>query len=69
MMALPPKRHFLHAAWLRFAHPVTGVEIDLRSRLPEDLRTALIKVGEGDIPADTPDPLEHLGFYETGHRS
>ena len=65
LMSLPPKRHFLHAAWLRFAHPVTGVEIDLRSPLPEDLRAALIKVGEGDIPADTRDPLEHLGFYKT----
>jgi 23S rRNA pseudouridine1911/1915/1917 synthase len=64
LVALPSKRHFLHAAWLRFAHPVTGAEIDLRSKLPEDLRVALVKVADGDIP-DVPDPLDHLGFYVT----
>jgi 23S rRNA pseudouridine1911/1915/1917 synthase len=63
LVALPPKRHFLHAAWLRFKHPVTGQDIDLRSPLPEDLRTAMVKVAEGAIPADAPDPLDLLGFY------
>ncbi|MEX2152222.1 MAG: RluA family pseudouridine synthase [Gemmatimonadaceae bacterium] len=63
LVALPPKRHFLHAAWLRFKHPVTGEEIDIRSPLPNDLRTALIKVAEDAVPADAPDPLELLGFY------
>src|SRR5688572_3766762 len=63
LVALPPKRHFLHAAWLRFAHPVTGADIDVRSALPNDLRAALVKVGEGAIPLDAPDPLELLGFY------
>lgn len=66
LVALPPKRHFLHAAWLRFAHPVTGADIDIRSALPNDLRAALVKVGEGAIPLDAPDPLELLGFYNTG---
>jgi 23S rRNA pseudouridine1911/1915/1917 synthase len=63
LVALPPKRHFLHAAWLRFKHPVTGQDIDIRSPLPEDLRTAMVKVADGAIPADAPDPLELLGFY------
>jgi len=63
LVALPPKRHFLHAAWLRFKHPVTGEDIDIRSPLPDDLRTALIKVAEDAVPADAPDPLELLGFY------
>lgn len=65
LVALPPKRHFLHAAWLRFAHPATGAEIELRSPLPEDLRAALIRVADGDIPSDTPDPLDLLGFFKT----
>ena len=59
------KRHFLHAAWLRFSHPVTGAEIDLRSPLPEDLRLALVRVADGAISPDVPDPLQLLGFYES----
>ena len=36
-------RQFLHAAGLRFTHPVTGVEIALASDLPDDLHAALEK--------------------------
>ena len=35
------ERQFLHAHRLRFAHPVTGSEIDVESPLPADLRAAL----------------------------
>ncbi len=35
------KRQFLHAYRLRFAHPVSGAELDLESPLPADLRGAL----------------------------
>jgi 23S rRNA pseudouridine1911/1915/1917 synthase len=35
------RRQFLHAARLAFPHPVTGVEIDVRSELPDDLVAAL----------------------------
>jgi 23S rRNA pseudouridine1911/1915/1917 synthase len=63
LVSLPPKRHFLHAAWLVFKHPVTGAEIDVRSPLPEDLRTALVRVADGALPPDISDPLESLGFY------
>ena len=63
LVALPAKRHFLHAAWLRFQHPVSGQDIDIRSPLPEDLRSALVKVADGAVPADAPDPLDLLGFY------
>jgi 23S rRNA pseudouridine1911/1915/1917 synthase len=65
LVSLPPRRHFLHAAWLRFSHPVTGAEIDLRSPLPEDLRLALVRVADGAISPDVPDPLQMLGFYES----
>lgn len=36
-------RQFLHAHRLRFRHPVTGEELDLRSPLPADLETALAR--------------------------
>ena len=61
---LPPKRHFLHAAWLAFNHPVTGKPLDFRSPLPEDLRRSLdVIAGEHALPAAA-DPLEAFGFYE-----
>ncbi len=61
---LPPKRHFLHAAWLAFNHPVTGKPLDFRSPLPEDLRRALAVIaGEHALP-DTVNALIALGFYE-----
>jgi 23S rRNA pseudouridine1911/1915/1917 synthase len=63
LVNLPPKRHFLHAAWLMFRHPGSGKEIEVRSPLPADLRTALIHISDGSIPADTADPLDLLGFY------
>jgi 23S rRNA pseudouridine1911/1915/1917 synthase len=63
LMALPPRRHFLHAAWLRFRHPVSGLPMDLRAPLPEDLRRSLAAAA-GDRSIEThPDPLDHFGFY------
>ena len=67
LVQLPPRRHFLHAAWLQFRHPVTGKEIDIRSPLPEDLRRALAATAQGSLPDDALagdlDPLEYFGFY------
>ena len=63
LMALPPRRHFLHAAWLRLRHPATGAEMDLRSPLPEDLRLSLAAAANDPTLANHPDPLDHLGFY------
>jgi 23S rRNA pseudouridine1911/1915/1917 synthase len=37
------ERQFLHAHALRFAHPVTGEDIDVDSPLPADLATALAR--------------------------
>ncbi len=63
LVSLPPKRHFLHAAWLVFTHPVSGARLDLRSPLPDDLKRSLAAAaGEPDWFAH-PDPLEYLGFY------
>jgi 23S rRNA pseudouridine1911/1915/1917 synthase len=63
LVGLPPKRHFLHAAWLVFRHPVTGEDIDIRSPLPEDLRLALVRAADGALPSDLANPLDFLGFY------
>jgi 23S rRNA pseudouridine1911/1915/1917 synthase len=63
VVALPPKRHFLHAAWLRFRHPVTNAELDLRSPLPADLRAALAQVARDPSLLTHPDPLDAFGFY------
>ena len=63
VVALPPKRHFLHAAWLRFRHPVTGVELELRSPLPSDLRAALAQVARDATLLTHSDPLDVFGFY------
>jgi 23S rRNA pseudouridine1911/1915/1917 synthase len=63
LMGLPPRRHFLHAAWLIFRHPVTGEPIDLRSPLPEELHRAIVVAAGPDVPVADTNPLEFFGFY------
>jgi 23S rRNA pseudouridine1911/1915/1917 synthase len=38
-------RQFLHAHRLSFPHPVSGVPVDVRSPLPDDLAQALVRAG------------------------
>lgn len=64
LAALPPKRHFLHAAWLQFHHPVSGEQMDFRSPLPDDLHRSIAAIGESDDLYADPDPLTTLGFYD-----
>ncbi|HET8770669.1 MAG TPA: RluA family pseudouridine synthase [Gemmatimonadaceae bacterium] len=63
LMSLPPKRHFLHAAWLVFNHPVSGERLDVRSPLPEELRRSLAAAADDPSLFAHPDALEYLGFY------
>ena len=63
LVALAPRRHFLHAARLRFRHPVSGAELDLRAPLPEDLRRSLAALAEMPELFAHPDPLDYFGFY------
>jgi 23S rRNA pseudouridine1911/1915/1917 synthase len=63
LAALAPKRHFLHAAWLRFKHPTSGAEMDLRSPLPEDLKRSLAAAAYDPSLLTHPDPLDYFGFY------
>jgi 23S rRNA pseudouridine1911/1915/1917 synthase len=63
LVGLPPQRHFLHAAWLRFKHPVSGVVHDIRSPLPPDLHKALAAVAEDPAVLEEADPLTAYGFF------
>ncbi len=64
LVGLPPRRHFLHAAWLIFRHPVSGNLVDLRSSLPVELHHAITVAARSalDVPSDF-DPLDAFGFY------
>ncbi|MEO6778429.1 MAG: RluA family pseudouridine synthase [Gemmatimonadaceae bacterium] len=62
---LPVKRHFLHAAWLQFHHPVTGEQMDFRSPLPDDLHRSIAALGESDDLYADPDPLATFAFFDS----
>jgi 23S rRNA pseudouridine1911/1915/1917 synthase len=68
LVMLPPKRHFLHAAWLRFRHPVSGETMDLRSPLPPELHRALATVAGPDVDLSDRDALDYFGFFRTDDR-
>ena len=61
---MPAGRHFLHAAWLRFRHPVTDAVCDVRSELPPDLRRALAHAADDATFIEHPNPLDYLGFFK-----
>jgi 23S rRNA pseudouridine1911/1915/1917 synthase len=64
LLSLPTQRHFLHAAWLIFTHPMTKLSMDFRSPLPEDLSRALaLAAGPDSAPAGA-NALEHFGFFQ-----
>ena len=63
VVGLPPRRHFLHAAWLQFTHPITGAPMDIRSPLPEDLKQSLTAIAASYGLPEAEDPLVGLGFY------
>jgi len=57
-------RQALHAAWLRFGHPVTGADLDFRAPWPPDLDQALGLVLSGTGPVDRASALDYLGFFQ-----
>ncbi|MEO5816141.1 MAG: RluA family pseudouridine synthase [Gemmatimonadaceae bacterium] len=63
LLSLPNKRHFLHAAWLRFRHPANGEMIELRSVLPPDLVQSVVSAAGPDVVFGDTDPLEYFGFF------
>ena len=64
IVGLQPRRHFLHAAWLVFDHPLTGAPMDIRSPLPEDLRRSLYSIAAGSGLVVAEDPLAGFGFFD-----
>jgi 23S rRNA pseudouridine1911/1915/1917 synthase len=68
LVTMPPTRHFLHAAWLRFRHPASGEPVELRSLLPPELVTALASAAGADSSMIGPDPLEYFGFFRDDDR-
>ena len=64
LLKLAARRHFLHAAWLRFRHPTTGEMMDLRSPLPPDLRESLSAAADDPGLATDADPLARFGFFD-----
>ena len=69
LLGLPAQRHFLHAAWLAFTHPMTKLSMDFRSPLPEDLSRALALAAGPDAPPSGVDALEHFGFFDLSSRA
>ena len=63
LIALRAKRHFLHAAWLRFRHPASGDLVELRSALPSDLVHSVVRAAGPDVAFGDTDPLEYFGFF------
>ncbi|MGQ0766272.1 MAG: RluA family pseudouridine synthase [Gemmatimonadota bacterium] len=65
IVSIPPRRHFLHAAWLTFNHPVTGEELDFRAPLPPELRQVLGAVSGDPAMNGNIRVLDDLGFFNT----
>ncbi|MEZ4589336.1 MAG: RluA family pseudouridine synthase [Gemmatimonadales bacterium] len=56
-------RQALHAAALRFAHPVSGAQLAFRSEWPADLGEPLQILQPVADQVDPPHPLTYLGFF------
>lgn len=56
-------RQALHAALLRFAHPVSGVEREFHSEWPADLARSLAAASGDSTLLARPNPLQYLGFF------
>ena len=63
LVRLAAKRHFLHAARLRFAHPVSGDVLDFHAPLPPDLATTLSVVAGDPSLAQGDTALDRMGFF------
>lgn len=62
-LASATPRQALHAALLRFAHPVTGEEREFRAEWPADLAPSLAAASGDSALLARPNPLQYLGFF------
>ena len=60
---LPPGRHALHAAALRFRHPVSGDWLEFRSQLPADMASAVHAIAGAHQPSADAPLLDQYGFW------
>ena len=56
-------RQALHAAELRFHHPVSGERLVFASEWPVELGSALVEAGGNDAQVDPVSALTYLGFF------
>ncbi|MEO8031083.1 MAG: RluA family pseudouridine synthase [Gemmatimonadota bacterium] len=59
-------RQALHAAYLAFRHPITGIPVEFESDWPADLRPLLASAAGEFAPVAATDWLRYLGFFK-GH--
>ncbi len=59
-------RQALHAAYLAFRHPITGLPVEFESDWPADLRPLLASAAAEFAPVAATDWLRYLGFFK-GH--
>ncbi len=57
-------RQALHAALLRFTHPVTEEVVECRAEWPTDLRPCLAAASDDATLLARPNPLHYLGFFK-----
>jgi 23S rRNA pseudouridine1911/1915/1917 synthase len=56
-------RQALHAALLRFRHPITQETVECRSEWPADLEPVLARASGDSALLARPNPLEYIGFF------
>ncbi len=61
-------RQALHAALLRFPHPINHAMAEFRAEWPRDLRQALAEASGDSSLLDRPNALEYLGFFKQDGR-
>jgi len=57
-------RQALHAAWLRFRHPISGEPMEFRSEWPADLAPLLARAAGQEVPVAPTEALRYLQFFE-----
>jgi hypothetical protein len=57
-------RHALHACWIRFTHPVTGLKMEFHCELPKDLQDFLDRQDRAETSSLAQRPVDRVGTLE-----